>query len=237
MTCPICSKKTVLLGKVDLNRDCLGLLPLLGEKFVDYYICTFCNFISAPNLYNWTDKELREKIYNDEYIKIDPDFLMVRPRVLARSLVEICPDPRGVKHLDYGGGTGTLSELLNIVGWASEHYDPHMSKQLEPEGKYNLVTAIEVFEHSNNPQKLMQSISSILSSKGVLIFTTHLSDNRQSIDWNYIAPRNGHISLYSQQSLKLLAKQYNLNFRSFSETAHIMWKKIPNWATHLNLAA
>lgn len=237
MTCPICSKSTVLLGKVDLNRDCLGLLPLQNEKFIEYYICTYCKFISAPTMYKWASKEFREKIYNNEYTKIDPDFISVRPRVMARSLVELCPDPRGVKHLDYGGGTGTLSNILKEVQWDSSYYDPYMSTQSKPSGKFNLVTSIEVFEHSNNPKKLIKDILEVLSSKGVLIFTTFLSDNKQSIDWNYIAPRNGHISIYSKLSLELLAKQYNMNFRSFSETTHIMWKKVPNWAIPLNLAA
>lgn len=241
MTCPICNKPTKFFGTVDLNRDCLGLSSLSGENFTEYHICTQCKFTFAPTMYLWTDKEFSTRIYNEEYIKVDPEFKDDRPNRVSKDLISAFPTCASIRHLDYGGGSGTLSRILKLNNWTSTYYDPffmeciyHTNKQGY---KYNLITAIEVFEHTKDPQKLMKDISSMLSSSGLLILTTLLSDRNLSINWNYIAPRNGHISIFSQQSLRLLAKQYNLNFISLSENIHVMWKKVPKWAEHLNLAA
>ena len=43
----------------------------------------------------------------------------------------------------------------------------------------------------------------------------------------------GHISLYSRQSLIALGSSQRFNFASFSPNAHVYWKRIPVWASHI----
>jgi hypothetical protein len=53
----------------------------------------------------------------------------------------------------------------------------------------------------------------------------------QRLSWPYVAPRNGHISLYSRESLVRLANRYHFGFGSFNDNAHLFWRKtVPAWA-------
>lgn len=243
MQCPICSNSTIYLDTLDLSKTCLGLNVLLGNNPIEYYFCRSCGFTFAPNMHKWTTKQFSASIYNSEYVKIDPDYLYIRPTNNAEDLLKTFKEFQYIKHLDYGGGSGLLSNILREHSWDSSTYDPFSSQSSLKELvssiglKFNLITAFEVFEHSNNPKKLLHEISSLLSSKGILIFSTMLSDKyikeKEPLNWWYASPRNGHISLYSQRSLRELAQQNNLNFLSFSENIHAMWKKVPKWATHI----
>jgi len=238
MNCPICSKPTKHLDTIDLSTNCLGLFFTSDATPIEYVLCAHCGFCFSPTMYAWSDRHLSETVYNSEYVLVDPDFVSERPTNVFKALVNAFPDPKNIKHLDYGGGNGLLSSLLKEVGWSTQTYDPFMyDNKIIVGNKFNLITAIEVFEHCTRPQQLMKQISSLLSSTGVLLLTTLLSDGnlQKPLTWRYASPRNGHVSLFSYTSLRMLAKQYNLNLYSPSNNQHFLYKKAPSWATHLNL--
>ena len=62
-----------------------------------------------------------------------------------------------LRHLDYGGGRGLLSDLLREKGWRSESYDPFVDRSvsLQDLGPFDLVTAYEVFEHVPDVRRLV----------------------------------------------------------------------------------
>jgi Methyltransferase domain len=184
--------------------------------------------------------DFEKKIYNDDYISVDPDYLHDRPTNNAEVLVEIFGDQKNqIMHLDYGGGNGMLSKLLNYKNWNSLTYDPFVNQDLKINdlGEFNLITAFEVFEHVPNVQMLMKNLTSLIKNDGIILFTTLLSDNKiiekKRITWWYASPRNGHISLFSSASLLHLARQSGLNFCSFTDGLHAFWKRVPAWANHL----
>lgn len=123
--------------------------------------------------------------------------------------------------------------------WKSTSYDPFINFEtnLEALGKFNLITAYEVFEHVPDIDNLMAQLSLLLDKQGMILFSTLLSDGNikanQRLNWWYAAPRNGHISLFSQASLSLLAKKYQFTLASYSTGFHVMFKQIPTWAAHL----
>jgi hypothetical protein len=51
--------------------------------------------------------------------------------------------------------------------------------------------------------------------------------------WWYAAPRNGHISLFSRESLARLGAKQGLNFGSLIPDPHVFWRGAPAWAGHL----
>ena len=110
-------------------------------------------------------------------------------------------------------------------------------KRIAQLGKFDLITAFEVFEHVPEPQRLMRNLRSLLSPNGIVLFSTLLSDGNihinQRISWWYASPRNGHISLFSRNSLAILAQNNAVNFGSFSVGFHIFFTNIPQWADHL----
>jgi len=243
ISCPVCGSPCNLLDQVDFNRSCgvAGSKPLDPSGIaISYFLCCGCQFCFAPEFAGWRLEEFEDRIYNDDYVSVDPGYLETRPRQSARSLMSLF-DQYGteIRHLDYGGGNGLTSELLREANWQSISYDPFVDREfsLDTIGRFDLITAIEVFEHVPDVCALVRDLSSLLASRGIVLFTTllsdgHISDGRQ-IDWWYAAPRNGHISLFSKKSLTILGAKAGLNFGSFSDGLHAYWTHVPTWASHL----
>jgi FkbM family methyltransferase len=241
--CPACGGTCKPLDVVDFGKACLvptGVGPPISGIPVYYYSCGTCRFCFAPDFSKWTLGDFEQQIYNDDYILFDPDYLDIRPRNNAKALLELFGAGKGeIKHLDYGGGNGLLSRLLRQAGWNSVSYDPFVDRDLKPEelGTFNLITAYEVFEHVPDIQALMKNLTTLLDEAGVVLFSTLLNDgelhSNTRITWWYASPRNGHISLFSHQSLQSLASRAGLVFHSFSPGLHAFWKMVPIWAEHL----
>jgi SAM-dependent methyltransferase len=242
-TCPVCNNQAFPLDVVDFNKICLEFqgkfLPMSGIP-IYYFHCHSCFFTFAPEFENWTDEEFMEKIYNDDYLDLDPDYLEERPQVNFQFLKSIFNEQKNfISHLDYGGGNGRLSFLLNEDGWNSKTYDPFPATTLDTIelGKYNLITAFEVFEHVPDVNVLMNNLKELMTDDCIIIFSTLISDGNikinERIQWWYASPRNGHISLFSKDSLKTISDKYLLNFGSFSEGLHCFFGQVPFWARHI----
>jgi SAM-dependent methyltransferase len=243
LLCPVCNEACSLLDVVDFNKSCeeaRGKFLGLAGIPVYYALCGKCGFCFAPELVTWELEEFEERIYNDEYVFVDPDYIETRPRANAANLIAMFGDrARSIKHLDYGGGSGLLAKVLSESSWQSISYDPFVDRNVSIEqlGKFDLITAFEVFEHVPDVQELMSNLRSLLSQNGLVLFSTLLLDgninSNQRISWWYASPRNGHISLFSRKSLVILAQDSGLNFGSFSEGSHVFFTKIPPWADHI----
>lgn len=242
-SCPVCSGTSSALDVVDFNKSCeeaRGRYLGLAGVPVYYFMCANCGFCFAPELMKWGLQEFEDRIYNGDYPLVDPDYLEARPRNNANSLIATFGGHAGeITHLDYGGGAGLLSRLLREAGWKSGSYDPFVDRgtSVESLGRFDLITAFEVFEHVPDVGALMSNLSSLLQANGVILFSTLVSDKylepRKRITWWYASPRNGHISLYTRRSLALLAARKGFQFGSFTEGSHVFWRSIPAWAAHV----
>jgi 2-polyprenyl-6-hydroxyphenyl methylase/3-demethylubiquinone-9 3-methyltransferase len=172
---------------------------------------------------SWTPEDLGNKVYNDEYIRYDPDYVDIRPTNYAAWISKLFYPYKKFKHLDYGSGQGVMGSKLNsLYGWDSTSYDPY-SANTTPSGVFKLITAIEVFEHSLDIDKTIKDIKKYLDPrKGVILFSTQLATKKHDISWWYIGARNGHISISSEESLKILAIRNNMFFSSLNEGVHVL---------------
>ena len=241
--CPVCGAAATPLPAVDFNKSCEEangrFLPPSGI-FFQYFLCGNCGFCFAPEICSWTTAEFENRIYNKDYAEVDPDCSGPRPRANAANLIELFGERRSeIRHLDYGGGSGLLSELLHKAGWNSTSYDPFHDKgvRLGDLGKFDLITAYEVFEHVPDVTALMSDLRLLLAHDGIVLFSTLLSDGKlgqgQGTTWWYASPRNGHISLFSRKSLAILAAREGWTFGSFSPVSHVLWRTVPSWASHV----
>ena len=241
--CPICQAACTLLDVVDFNRACNeGGATFRADAGVPihYYLCGQCGFCFAPEFSSWRLEDFEARIYNDDYVQVDPDYLDARPRANAGSLLSTFGN-RGpaIRHLDYGGGSGLLSKTLREAGWRSASYDPFVDREVRPRqlGAFELITAYEVFEHVPDVRQLITNLSQLLAADGIVLFSTLLSDGNlhaaQRLTWWYAAPRNGHISLFSGKSLALLGASERFKFGSFSTNLHVYWRRVPPWAAHI----
>lgn len=243
--CPVCDAKCLILDVVDFNKSCEEIhskfLNLSGIP-IYYYMCVGCNFCFAPEFKTWDSEKFEKMIYNNDYVLFDPDYVDTRPRNNAKSLIAMFGNQiNKIRHLDFGGGNGLLCALLREQKWDSTSFDPYVDKTtfLNDLGKFDLITAFEVFEHTSDVTKLVSDLAFLLKPNGIVLFSTLLSDKHlpqnQRINWWYASPRNGHISLFSKKSLTILGARANFKLRSFSEGFHGFWKEIPDWSKTLFL--
>ena len=242
--CLVCGQTAPLYDVVDFNKSCEEyrgrFLPHSGRA-VYYARCSGCNYTFAPEFGSWTDQDFLENIYNEDYIKVDPDYLDKRQQENAVMLNNFFGAYRmHIRHLDYGGGNGRLAQLLRGAQWQSVSYDPFPKNnaRLSDLGTFNLITAFEVFEHVPDPHGMMENISKLLEGQDSMVFfSTGISDGlikeNERLNWWYVAPRNGHIGIHTSRSLKVLGQMHNLNFASMGTSFHAYYRKFPEWAEKL----
>jgi len=201
----------------------------------DYHIqaCPHCgfSFVGDP------DRDY-EAIYSEEYYKgegadptIDYAGEMEYPHLTIRnyewdgivrwigSLCEEIP----CSWLDFGCGNGGLARFARQRGYNVHGYDespvaregrqkgvPILSREeFEETGpRYDVVTAIEVLEHLEDPISALRTIRSKLKNGGIFVYTTGNASRRPEkfSDWKYVVPEI-HISYFQPKTMEVaLAK-------------------------------
>lgn len=228
--CKVCGAPTEIQGCVDAGRSCeiakRIYLPLTGRA-IWYHRCEACGFIFTEDFDHWTKEDFRREIYNDEYHLADPGWIDgIREGDNAKTTSIVMGQYQAKTVLDYGGGHGGMAEMLRARGIEAETYDPLFSEGLPPD-TFDLVTAFEVFEHSPTPLATLDEAIGMAGPAAPILFTTLLHDNvpRQDVSSWYIAPRNGHVSIWTRASLAIAFGKFG-------------WKvKILNAGTHLAVRA
>ena len=205
---------------------------------VYYYRCRVCEFVHAPEFESWSDGDFNDKIYNNNYIEVDLDYLVQRPHLNFHGLNNLFGyDARDIRHLDWGGGNGGLTRMLSEIGWDSVTYDPlYKCNDIPGAHRYNLITCYEVLEHVVNPKGIVEHILSVVEEEVVIIFSTLIQPDDfydRGLFWWYCNPRSGHIYLYSKQSLDALWNSFGFGVASFNSNLHVAYRKIPEFAKRI----
>lgn len=214
--CKICSARTTLFDVVDFNKFCSGDFPyrhgLCGIP-VYYFKCENCGFLFTTFTESWQATDYADHIYNREYVLIDPDYIRDRPEQMARVFASQFMFSASIPILDYGSGGGVFSQALRRLGFAHvDEYDP-FSRPERPQGRFGVVFASEVIEHSNEPIATLEDMLSFCDPEGVIVLTTALVP--EDIDrlrgaWWYIGPRNGHVSAFSQAAMARAVERFGM---------------------------
>jgi 2-polyprenyl-6-hydroxyphenyl methylase/3-demethylubiquinone-9 3-methyltransferase len=118
-----------------------------------------------------------------------------------------------------------------------EVYDPFVPQHAKkPEGKFDIITMFEVLEHSPTPKETMADLSSMLADEGVVMMSTMLQPKNMDsigVNWWYLAPRNGHVSMHSRRSLTRLAAPFGMRSGSVNDGFHILVRGKPAFAGHI----
>ena len=240
--CKCCSGVANLYGVVDFSKnssDPQGVfLPLSGIP-VYYYKCVECGFIFTTDFDDFSDDEFKEWIYNEDYTIVDPGWEQGRPRSTAETVIQKFKQFREtLSILDYGCGNGNVAKILREYGFKNvTNFDPMVDEfSSVPTGKFDLILCIEVFEHLVNPKSAFHEIAGFRSDDGIVFHSTLLQPKEietVKLDWWYIGPRNGHISIFNTKSLFLSWLEVGLNVVSAYQDIHIAFKTIPDFAADL----
>jgi SAM-dependent methyltransferase len=209
--CKICDSPAPLYGVVDFNKCCEEArgfrLPLSGVP-IYYRRCPTCGFLFTDAFDDWSEDQFKAHIYNDDYHLVDPDYRTGRPSTNAAAVVQLWGAIKAnTRVLDYGGGNGTFCAALRQHGFPlAVTYDPMVPDYAQrPPGKFDLVTCFETLEHLPDPVAGISALVESVAEPGLVFYSTLVQpdnlDDRGGLAWWYAGPRNGHISLFTRQSL------------------------------------
>ncbi|MBV9851004.1 MAG: class I SAM-dependent methyltransferase [Armatimonadetes bacterium] len=238
--CKCCGADAPLYGVADFHKHCNvtapGTLALSGIP-IYYHRCRECGFLFTAAFDNWTPDDFSRHVYNDEYVLADPDFQAARPANNAHLICHLFGGTPSLSILDYGGGNGRTAALLREAGFRDvDTYDPFVpAHAAKPARRYDLVISIEVLEHSPQPRATLEEMDSLVAPDGLILFSTLLQGadlETCGMNWWYIGPRNGHVSLHSRQSLLCLAGPLGYQFGSCGDGLHVLFRQPPEFARH-----
>jgi 2-polyprenyl-6-hydroxyphenyl methylase/3-demethylubiquinone-9 3-methyltransferase len=242
VACKCCGTFSPIYGAVDFNKNCEAAknsfpLPPAGIP-IYYHRCPACGLVFTVGFDQFSAEDFATHIYNDQYALVDPSYAQLRPVQNARAIIGWFGRWPQISILDYGGGNGKLVEMLHPAGFRNTAtYDPFVSKfSILPERKFQLVLAFEVMEHSPTPMQTLEQMASLRADDGIILFSTQLQPanfDQIGLNWWYAAPRNGHVTLYSAQSLQEAAKKLRLRLCSMNVGLHILFTTVPDFARNL----
>lgn len=117
-----------------------------------------------------------------------PEISAMADRNVHPKIIKILSDKPKGKVLDIGAGQGALSQLLfkngfdvNAIDINKENFKLHnkvkfyqrnINEELNINEKYDIVCAVEIIEHIENPYKLIRDCYNLLENSGTLIIST-----------------------------------------------------------------
>jgi 2-polyprenyl-6-hydroxyphenyl methylase/3-demethylubiquinone-9 3-methyltransferase len=238
--CKICGGISPLLGVVDFHKSCIeaqGKILNISGKPIYYRRCNACGFVFTEAFDDWSPGAFLKYIYNQDYITVDPDYAGARSASNAQAVEAMFPASRAaISVLDYGGGGGLFARVLGEAGFRATTYDPFSNFSARPQGLFELITCFEVMEHVPFPGIAVADMSGLLAAEGVILFSTLTQPanfEELGLRWWYVAPRNGHVSIYSRHALAILFEKHGLQLFSLSDLVHLAYRKLPAFAAHL----
>jgi SAM-dependent methyltransferase len=178
------------------------------------YGCAACKYLfcaEAPDVL-----PLYREMNDDEYERTRPERIMQARKLLRR----ISRFKKSGSLLDIGAGSGNLVEAASLAGFVAQGVEPSKWLQSKAAGRgcdvvlgvlphpalrgpYDVITAVDVIEHVNDPIGLFNHIRMLLANDGIGVVVT--PDVEAPISrmlgkhwWHY---RPAHISYFSRETL------------------------------------
>ncbi len=218
MRCKICSAESVTYSRAKiLNRHEIG-----------YFRCPACGFVQTEEPY-WLAEAYADAITHADVGLVQRN---LRRAPIVAALIGAFFRADG-KFIDYGGGYGLLVRLMRDAGFDFYRSDRHCANLLargfeaEPDGEggYELLTAMELFEHLADP---FGEIERMLSYSRSIFFTTLLLPEpapRPGEWWYYVLDQGQHISFYTRKSLEVIAERFGLALVTDGVSRHLLTER------------
>jgi 2-polyprenyl-3-methyl-5-hydroxy-6-metoxy-1,4-benzoquinol methylase len=216
MQCRICENTSEFFSDAEI----------LFKYTIKYYKCPYCGFVQTEEPY-WLNEAYSDAINHSDIglLKRNSDLVCPTANVISKFF------DSSKKFLDYGAGYGVFVRMMRDRGydfyWQDKYCDNLYAKDftVKETENYEVLTAYEVFEHLPEPVKELEEM---LKYSENILFSTYLipAGNPKPQNWWYFALDHGqHVSLYTEKSLSLLAKKFNMNLYTNGKNIHLITKK------------
>jgi 2-polyprenyl-3-methyl-5-hydroxy-6-metoxy-1,4-benzoquinol methylase len=213
MQCKICGSEQTAYSRAQI----------ISKYDIQYFTCPSCGFIQTEEPY-WLDEVYGSAIASSDVGAVSR---MLSLGKTVSQYISLLFDARA-SFLDYGGGHGLFARHMRDKGYDFYWYDKY-AKNLYANGfeaqqgqTFGLVTAFEVFEHLADP---LPEIEKMLRYSRSLLFSTLLvpASGPKPLEWSYFALETGqHISFYTLESLRIVAKKSGLFLHSVGGYLHLL---------------
>jgi SAM-dependent methyltransferase len=237
LACKICGNGAPLYGVVDMHRPCQiegGFTPPpLSGVPIYYRRCGYCGFLFTDAFDDWSHDDFKMHVYNDLYFAFDPHCASSRPCGNAATVAKLWAQHKAdMRVLDFGGRNNVFCAALRANGFREAvPYDPIVREHANrPDGKFDLVTCFETLEHLPDPLESIRRIIECVAEPGAILYSTLTQPadfDRYGVSWWYVGPRNGHISIFTRESLSVAWGRYGYNNASFDDNLHMAFRTLP----------
>jgi SAM-dependent methyltransferase len=239
LACKICGNGAPLYGVVDMHRPCqlegaFAPPPLSGVP-IYYRRCGNCGFLFTDAFDDWSHDDFTTHIYNDLYFAFDAHHASSRSSRNAATVARLWARHKtDMRVLDFGGRNNVFCATLRANGFreAVAYIEPEHANP--PAGKFDLVTCFETLEHLPDPLESIGRIIACAAEPGAILYSTRTQPadfDKYGVSWWYVGPRNGHISIFTRESLSLAWGRYGYTSVSFDDDLHMAFRALPErWA-------
>ena len=205
-----------------------GRMKVMGKHEGVYDLCPNCGYLQARDPF-WLAESYESPITRTDIGTVNR---CVKNATVVRLLISLCIRSQG-PFLDYGAGYGMFVRHMRDYGydfWYQDSYCQNLFAEdfvvdANSAGKFELITAFEVFEHMARPA---EDLDQILQFGRRILFTTELLPQPLPAmgQWWYHAPDHGqHIGFYSLRTLEYIAGKYKLHLATNGSGVHYLGKE------------
>jgi hypothetical protein len=217
--CRICATPAIVFDVVDYHKLCDADPYRFGVAGipVTYYRCPSCCCIFTNFFDRWSPQDFKRFIYNRDYELVDPEFDGRRASCIATELAPLLGGCETARILAYGPSAVAVAAAIAAHGFAQvEGCDP-LTEARRPAGPFDVVAGFDTLERTAFPLQAFDEMRGFLSADGGIILNqtpqpANIAELRGN--WRHIAPRNGHVSGFAEETLQLLADRLGFVFRS-----------------------
>ncbi len=184
--------------------------PVEGERR-SFLHCQICDLIFESSEYHLSPEEERHRYSQHNNSPDNHGYVKLLSEVLDL-IRRFGPDEgRGASVLDYGCGPGpVLVDMCREAGYDAYGYDPYFAKELPPKEHFDVISAVEVWEHFRNPVAEICKLLTLLAPGGLLAVRTLLHGGEEEFPTWWYNKDDTHLVFYSSRTMNWIANHFHL---------------------------
>jgi SAM-dependent methyltransferase len=227
----VCNAEGLVLKKVsdvtDMQPADFAISDAHYGRTAAVYACPACGFLLCADVRDVAP--YYQDLEDPAYIESRPERLLQARRLLRNMARLMERELTGLRLLDVGAGSGPLVEEALAIGVRAEGVEPstwlcaraterglpvHEGVLPHPDvhGPFDIVTLIDVIEHTSDPLNLLRQASAMLAPSGVVVLVTPdvKSVAARLLGWQWWHFRVAHVGYFSKDTLTRLGERAGL---------------------------